>query len=441
MTEKMGQDQMVTAATARIIAAADEARRRIERDLHDGLQQRLVSLLLRAALAEASVPADRQDLKRELASIGDGLEEALEAVREISRGLHPAILSEAGLGPAVKALARGSPVPVTLHAGVAGRLPERVEIGAYYIISEALANAAKHAQASAVVISVEQRGHALDLSVRDDGIGGADRSGPGLTGLADRVHALAGTMQLVSPPGHGTHLRISLPTGSSPARWASAQPGRSPQATSTEPDPPAAHPYPPPPDQQVHQGDPAMVISAQAQQFAAHLEDMRDRANGLDLATSRYVAEAGFHLSGAEPEGVSYAEVDAGGVPAIWCIPAGADEQHALVHFHNGGAVVASAASDRKGAAHLAKAAGVRSLVIDFRLAPEHKHPAQLDDAERAFAWLAGQGYQPSNIASTGHSGGGYLAIALALRLRDQGKPLPAAVVSMSPWVDLTITN
>jgi signal transduction histidine kinase len=201
------------AATARIIAAADEASRRIERDLHDGLQQRLVSLLLRAALAEASVPGDRQELKRELAGIADGLVEAVEAVREISRGIHPAILSEGGLGPAVKAVARSSPVPVTLHTGVEGRLPDRVEVGAYYIISEALANAAKHAQATAVEISLGHREHALDLSVRDDGIGGADGSGPGLTGLADRVRALAGTMQLVSPPGHGTHLRISLPTG------------------------------------------------------------------------------------------------------------------------------------------------------------------------------------------------------------------------------------
>jgi len=184
-----------------------------------------------------------------------------------------------------------------------------------------------------------------------------------------------------------------------------------------------------------------MAISAQAQQFAAHLEGMRGRLDGLDLATTRDVVEAGFQSSGAEPEGVSYAEIDAGGVPAIWCIPAGADEQHALVHFHNGGAVVASAASDRKGAAHLAKAAGVRSLVVDFRRAPEHKHPAQLDDAERAFTWLAGQGYEPSKIASTGHSIGGYLAIALALRLRDQGKPLPAAVVSVSPWADLTLSS
>jgi signal transduction histidine kinase len=211
-TVPAGDHTEFAGATARIIAAADEARRRIERDLHDGLQQRLVSLLLRAAVAQASVPADRQELKRELACIADGLAEAVEAVRDISRGIHPAILSEAGLRPAVKALARGSPVPVTLHCSLPGRLPGRVEVGAYYIICEALANAAKHAQASAVEISLGHRGHVLELSVRDDGIGGADTSGPGLTGLADRVHALAGTMQLASPPGHGTHLRVSLPT-------------------------------------------------------------------------------------------------------------------------------------------------------------------------------------------------------------------------------------
>jgi signal transduction histidine kinase len=119
--------------------------------------------------------------------------EALEAVREISRGIHPAILSEAGLGPAVEVLARNSPVPVTLQSSVDGRLPDQVEVGAYYIISEALANAAKHAKATVVNMSVGHRGHALDLSVRDDGIGGADGNGPGLTGLADRVHALGGT--------------------------------------------------------------------------------------------------------------------------------------------------------------------------------------------------------------------------------------------------------
>ena len=203
----------LAAASARIIAAADEARRRIERDLHDGLQQRLVSLGLRARLAEELVSADQRELKGELARIADGLVEALEAVREISRGIHPAILSEAGLGPAVEGLARNSPVPVRLQSSVDGRLPDRVEVGAYYIICEALANAAKHAKATVITISVGHRGHALDLSVRDDGIGGADGSGPGLTGLADRVHALGGTMQLLSPRSSGTRLLVRLPTG------------------------------------------------------------------------------------------------------------------------------------------------------------------------------------------------------------------------------------
>ena len=196
-TGPAGSHTEFAAASARIIAAADEARRRIERDLHDGLQQRLVSLGLRARLAEELVSADQRELKGELARIADGLVEALEAVREISRGIHPAILSEAGLGPAIEGLARNSPVPVTLQSSVAGRLPDRVEVGAYYIICEALANAAKHAQATVITISVGHRGHALDLSVRDDGIGGADGSGPGLTGLADRVHALGGTMRVV----------------------------------------------------------------------------------------------------------------------------------------------------------------------------------------------------------------------------------------------------
>lgn len=136
------------AVRARIIAAADDARRRIARDLHDGLQQQLACLGLRVRLAGASVPSGHEELKGELAGIADGLREALENVREISRGLHPAILSQCGLGPAVKALAGRSPVPVRLRAQITGRLPDPVEIGAYYIIGEALANAAKHANAA-----------------------------------------------------------------------------------------------------------------------------------------------------------------------------------------------------------------------------------------------------------------------------------------------------
>jgi signal transduction histidine kinase len=200
------------AMRARIIAAADDARRRLERDLHDGLQQRLLCLGLKVRLAEASIPHGHEELKCELARIEEGLREAMENVREISRGLHPAILSQCGLGPAVKVLARRSPVPVRLRADIDGRLPDPVEIGAYYIISEALANAAKHAKATIVEVSIEQRGQFLDLAVRDDGVGGADGGGPGLAGLSDRIDALAGRMQLLSPPGGGTHLFVKLPT-------------------------------------------------------------------------------------------------------------------------------------------------------------------------------------------------------------------------------------
>jgi len=203
------------ATCARIVAAGDEVRRRIERDLHDGLQQRLVWLGLRARLAEASVPPDQRELKYELARIAEGLSEAMENLREISHGIHPAVLSERGLGAAVKALVRRSLVPVKLYFRVQGRLPYPVEVSAYYIVCEALTNVAKHAEASAVEVSVERLGDALDLSIQDNGVGGADASGAGLTGLMDRVAALAGTMQLVSPPGRGTRLDIKLPIRSS----------------------------------------------------------------------------------------------------------------------------------------------------------------------------------------------------------------------------------
>jgi signal transduction histidine kinase len=208
----------LAAAKARIVAAADEARRSIERDLHDGLQQRLVSLALEARQAEASVPAGQQELKSELARIADGLAEALDNIREMARGIHPAVLSEYGLGPAVKALARRSPVLVRLHLAVEGRLAGPVQAGAYYIICEALTNVAKHARASVVDVAIAQCAHFLDLSVDDDGVGGATQTGPGLTGLS--VDALAGTMQLVSPPGCGTYLRVLLPIGPCPVQIA-----------------------------------------------------------------------------------------------------------------------------------------------------------------------------------------------------------------------------
>jgi signal transduction histidine kinase len=199
------------AARARTIAAVDDTRQRIERDLHDGLQQRLVTLGLQVRAAEASVPPAAAELKWELARVADGLTDVLHDVREISRGIHPAILSERGLGPAVKALARRSPVPVDLTVRVAGRLPDRVELGAYYIVSEALANVAKHANAEMVMVSVEAGRGVLSLSVRDDGVGGADPDGSGLAGLRERAEALGGTLRLASPPGRGTSVDVRLP--------------------------------------------------------------------------------------------------------------------------------------------------------------------------------------------------------------------------------------
>ncbi len=201
----------LAASKARIVAAADEARRRIERDLHDGLQQRLVSLGLEVRLAEASVPTQDQELKQELARIVEGLMDVLDNLREISRGIHPAILSERGLGPAIRALARRSPVPVELDTRLGDRFPDPVEIGAYYVVSEALANVAKHAKAKLIRVSVDLRHGFLAVSIQDDGVGGADANGSGLTGLAERVEALGGTMQLVSPPGSGTVIHVELP--------------------------------------------------------------------------------------------------------------------------------------------------------------------------------------------------------------------------------------
>jgi signal transduction histidine kinase len=193
----------------------------MERDLHDGLQQRLVALGLQVRAAEISVSPAAAELKWELARVADGLMDVLRDVREISRGLHPVILSERGLEPAVKALARRSPVPVDLTVRVAGRLPDQVELGAYYIVSEALANVAKHANAELVMVSVEAGRGVLRLSVRDDGVGGANPDGSGLTGLRERAEALGGTLRLTSPPGRGTSVDVRLParTPAGAALW------------------------------------------------------------------------------------------------------------------------------------------------------------------------------------------------------------------------------
>jgi signal transduction histidine kinase len=202
----------LAASRARIVTAGDQTRRRIERDLHDGVQQRLVSLALDQRQAEAMVPAELRELQTQLSRVADGLAGVMEELQEISRGIHPAILAQGGLAAALKTLARRSAVPVRLEVRAETRLPEPVEVASYYIVSEALTNAAKHAQACQVDVLVEARSGVLGLSIRDDGCGGADPSrGSGLIGLTDRVDALGGTIEVASPSGAGTTLLITLP--------------------------------------------------------------------------------------------------------------------------------------------------------------------------------------------------------------------------------------
>jgi signal transduction histidine kinase len=202
----------LAASRARIVTAADETRRRLERDLHDGAQQQLVSLALDLRAAHAAVPPEQAELGAELSRAADGLTSVLNELRELARGIHPAILTEGGLGPALEALARRCPIPVELDVRTDTRLPERVEVAAYYVVSETLTNAAKHAKASIVKIDVQAVDRVLRLSARDDGVGGADPAkGTGLLGLKDRIEAQGGTSSVHSPRGEGTTLRVELP--------------------------------------------------------------------------------------------------------------------------------------------------------------------------------------------------------------------------------------
>jgi signal transduction histidine kinase len=202
----------LAASRARVVAAADDTRRRIERDLHDGTQQRLVSLALDLRSVEAAVPSELIDLKAQLSRTVEGLAGAIDELREISRGLHPAILSKGGLGPTLKGLARRCPVPVSLRISADRRLPERVEVAVYYLVSEALTNVAKHAQASSVEIELEAAESVVRVAVIDDGVGGAHpQRGSGLIGLRDRIQALGGSFQVNSPERGGTQLVIEIP--------------------------------------------------------------------------------------------------------------------------------------------------------------------------------------------------------------------------------------
>jgi signal transduction histidine kinase len=209
----------LAASRARIVVAADEARRRIERDLHDGAQQRLVTLALQLREAQATAPPEAGEAVKRLDGVVTGLEAALDELREIARGIHPAVLAQAGLRPALRALARRCPVRVNLHVQVAGRLPGAVEVAAYYVVSEALTNTARHASATVAEVDVSASEDELRVCVRDDGRGGADfGQGSGLVGLRDRVEALGGGLSVHDSPGEGTTLEVRIPVSGGSVR-------------------------------------------------------------------------------------------------------------------------------------------------------------------------------------------------------------------------------
>jgi signal transduction histidine kinase len=200
------------ASRARVVAATDETRRRIERDLHDGTQQHLVSIGLEMRSIEAAMPPELDQLKHNLSDTARALDSAVTELQEISRGLHPAILARGGLKSALSVLARRSPLDVRLDLSAEGPLPQRVQVTVYYIVSEALTNAIKYARAKTVYVDLASTETLVRLSIRDDGIGGADPThGSGLSGLIDRVNALGGRMDLTSPAGDGTTLRAEIP--------------------------------------------------------------------------------------------------------------------------------------------------------------------------------------------------------------------------------------
>jgi GAF domain-containing protein len=200
------------ASRARIVAAGDEERRRVERNLHDGIQQRLIALGLEIQVVRSTVSPEFEEAHVGFERVGGEVESILEDVRELSRGLHPTLLTRAGLGPSLRALARRSSIPVELSVRLSDRLPDPIEIGAYYVVSEALTNAIKHSQAKGISITVSADDSGLTAVIEDDGVGGATAGeGSGILGLADRVEALGGRLALSSPQRGGTRVAVEFP--------------------------------------------------------------------------------------------------------------------------------------------------------------------------------------------------------------------------------------
>jgi len=207
-----GQLAELRASRVRLVAAGDEERRRIERALHDGAQQHLTGIAMRLEEARQMPGIRPEGLERKLAGTAAELRDAINELRELARGIHPTILTEAGLQPAIATLARRSPVSVDLHVTLDGRLPLQTEVTAYYVVAEGLTNVARSSRATRAEVTVALRDSGLAIAVHDDGVGGADPdAGSGIAGLRDRVRALNGTFDLVSPPGRGTRMAVWLP--------------------------------------------------------------------------------------------------------------------------------------------------------------------------------------------------------------------------------------
>jgi signal transduction histidine kinase len=207
--------EQLTASRARIVQAGDAERQRLERNLHDGAQQRFVSLALGLRLAQSQLAADPASAADLLAQASEELALGLEELRELARGIHPAILTDRGLAPAVEALATRATLPVAINGVPSERLPEPIEAAAFYVVSESLTNIAKYASASRAQVDLAREDGLLLVEVSDDGVGGADPvGGSGLRGLADRVEALGGRLEVSSEPGRGTTVRAELPLDS-----------------------------------------------------------------------------------------------------------------------------------------------------------------------------------------------------------------------------------
>jgi PAS domain S-box-containing protein len=204
--------EQLAASRVRLVEAGDAERRRLERNLHDGAQQRLVALSLLVRHAQSRLPGDPEQARRLLETAGDELAAGLEDLRELARGIHPAVLSDRGLAAALEDVAHRAPVPVDVASVPAERLPESVEVAAYYLVSEALTNTAKYAEASSATLSISRVHERVVVEVADDGIGGADLTGgSGLRGLDDRIAALGGRLEIDSPRGRGTTIRATIP--------------------------------------------------------------------------------------------------------------------------------------------------------------------------------------------------------------------------------------